>query len=194
MPRRPRNQYPGAVSHVTARGNDRRTIFRDPADCRRFLVILEAAVQRYGIVVVAYCLMTNHYHLLVESPRANLSDAMRYLNGVYCQGFNRSLPREGHLLERRYGAEPVETDAHYLEVVRYVGLNPERAGLVTDAADWRWSSHAALAGRGDAPWWLATDRVHARLRAGTPDLDAEQRRYREFVAAARLADEAVLAA
>ena len=129
MSRPLRLQLPGGVYHVTARGNDRRPIFEDDDDCARFLIGLASTVARYRVLCHAYCLMGNHYHLLVQTPEANLSAAMRQLNGVYTQRFNRRHERCGHVLQGRFGAQLVDGDAYLREVCRYIVLN--RSGRVS---------------------------------------------------------------
>ena len=130
MARPLRIEFPGALYHVTSRGNARAPIFLEDRDRRQLLRILSDVVERYRWVCHAYCLMTNHYHLLVETPEANLSRGMRQLNGLYTQRFNRAHERVGHILQGRFGAVLVERDAHLLELARYVVLNPVRAGMV----------------------------------------------------------------
>jgi REP element-mobilizing transposase RayT len=157
--------FPGAVYHVTARGNDRQPIFADDVDRTRFLSELELAVERYGLVCHGYCLMSNHYHLELETPRANLPIAMRHLNGCYTRAANVRLGRTGHLFGGRYNAVLVEKDAHLLETIRYVALNPTRTSppLRTRPEDWPWSSYPALLGLAPTPSWLTTGWVLAQF-------------------------------
>ena len=129
MSRPLRLQIPGGIYHVTARGNARRPIFEDDDDCARFLIVLASTVARYRVLCHAYCLMGNHYHLLVQTPEPNLSLAMRQLNGVYTQRFNRRYGRCGHVLQGRFGAQLVDGDAYLREVCRYILLT--RYGLVS---------------------------------------------------------------
>jgi putative transposase len=121
-----RHEYPGAVYHLTSRGNARQKIFLDDTDRKKFLDVLSQAVSRYGWLCHAYSLMDNHYHLLVETPKGNLSIGMRQLNGIYTQAFNRRHRRVGHLFQGRYKAILVQKQAHLLELCRYVVLNPLR--------------------------------------------------------------------
>ena len=181
MARPMRLQFPGGIYHVTARGNEEKPIFADDADCDAFLHVLTSAVARYHILCHAYCLMGNHYHLLLETPDANLSHAMRQLNGVYSQGFNRRHGRTGHLLRGRFHAVVVQRDAHLREVSRYIVLNPVRAGLVADAAEWRWSSYCATVGDSPVPAFLTADWVLAL--SGIAERMGAQRAYRTFVRA-----------
>src|SRR5713101_1874876 len=137
MARPLRLPLPGGIYHVTARGNDRQAIFEGEADCSLFT--------RYRVRCHAYCLMGNHYHLLLETPEGNLSAAMRQLNGVYTQRFNRRYERCGHVLQGRFGAQLVDGQAYLHEVCRYIVLNPVRAALSSHPRDWRWSSFRAPA-------------------------------------------------
>jgi putative transposase len=171
MARPPRVEYAGAVYHVTARGHERGAIFRDDHDRERFLGELARRVEEERWAVHAYCLMTNHYHLLVETPEANLVAGMQRLNARYSQAFNFRHGRKGHLLEGRYKAAVVEKESYLLELCRYVVLNPVRAGMVRSAGEYRWSSYRATAGEMDPPsflevgWTIACfgdDRAEAR--------------------------------
>jgi putative transposase len=161
MARPLRLQFPGGLYHITARGNDRQAIFADDADCSAFLIVLASIVARYRVRCHAYCLMGNHYHLLLETPAGNLSGAMRQLNGVYTQRFNRRHERCGHVLQGRFGAQLVDGHAYLHEVCRYIVLNPVRAGLTSHPRDWRWSSFRATAGEGPVPGFLTVDWVRA---------------------------------
>jgi putative transposase len=149
--------YPGAVYHVVARGNERRAIFGDQSDYHRFLELLELGIGRHGWLCHAYCLMTNHYHLLIETPRANLPEGMRHLNGCYTQDFNRRHNRVGHLFQGRYTGVLVEKEKRLLSLVRYIARNPVSARMCAQPQDWRWSSYAAMIGERPAPTWLTTD-------------------------------------
>ena len=119
-------EYPGAYYHVSTRGNERKAIFRDDRDREKLLELLARAVKYFHLRLHGYVLMSNHYHLLVETPRGGLSRALRYLNGVYTQAFNRRHRRVGHLFQGRYKAILVEKDAYLLELSRYIHLNPWR--------------------------------------------------------------------
>src|SRR5687767_13788050 len=136
MARPLRIEFAGALYHVTARGNARMPIFDDDADRRNFLSVLEQVLDRSGWLLHAYCLMGNHYHLMVETMQANLSAGMRQLNGVYTQRFNRRHERVGHLFQGRFKAILVERDSYLLELCRYVVLNPVRAGMVKRVQDY----------------------------------------------------------
>ena len=157
MARPIRIEYEGGFYHVTSRGNVRQDIFVDNEDYRTFLTILADVVERYRWLVHAYCLMSNHYHLLIETPHANLSRSMRQLNGVYTQKYNRRHNRVGHLFHGRYKAFVVEKGAYLLELSRYIALNPVRAGLFSSPEDWPWSSYGATAGMKPKESFLHTD-------------------------------------
>ena len=159
MSRPLRLEFAGALYHVTSRGNERKAIYLDEADFRNFLELVGQVCERHNWVVHAYCLMTNHYHLLVETPDANLSLGMRQLNGVYTQLFNRSHKRVGHLIQGRYKAILVQKDSHLLEVSRYIVLNPVRAGMVDNCIEWPWSSYVFTCALQQAPEWLAVDQL-----------------------------------
>jgi putative transposase len=179
MARPLRVEYPGACYHITSRGNAQQAIFRDDADREVLLRILDAAVKRFGWDVFAYCFMGNHYHVLVQTPAPNLSRGMKQVNGVYTQRFNRRHERVGHLFQGRYGAILVERETYLLELVRYISLNPVRAGMVSSAEQWRWSSYRAHAGLAAPPEWLRTQPILERFSA---DPATAPLRYREFVA------------
>jgi putative transposase len=136
MPRPLRIQFEGAIYHVTSRGNAREKIFVDDEDRTAFLEVLAEVVGRFGWICHAYCLMSNHYHILIETPEPNLSQGMQLLNGVYTQSFNRHHRRFGHVLQCRYKAIVVERESHLLELARYVVLNPVRAKMARSAKDW----------------------------------------------------------
>lgn len=141
MARPLRIQYPGAFYHVASRGNERKDIFKSRRDREKFCEYLESAISRYGAVVHAYCLMGNHYHLLLETPEGNLSQVMRHINGAYTTYFNVKRKRVGHLFQGRYKAILVEADEYALELSRYIHLNPVRAGMVERPGQYEWSSY-----------------------------------------------------
>lgn len=130
MARPLRIEYPGAFYHVTSRGNEQKDVFKSQKDREKFLSYVESAVVRYGAVVHTWCLMSNHYHLLLETPSGNLSQIMRHINGAYTTYFNVKRKRAGHLFQGRYKAILVEAGAYALEFSRYMHLNPVRAGMV----------------------------------------------------------------
>jgi putative transposase len=180
MARPLRVEYPGALYHLTSRGNARADIFRDDADREEFLAVLSAVVERFGWRLYAYCLMDNHYHLMVETPKANLSLGMRQLNGVYTQRLNRRHARVGHVFQGRFKAIVVDKQAYLLELSRYVVLNPVRARMVKTPARYRWSSYRASAGLQDPPGFLDAPALLAHF-AGSPP--AARRQYVAFVEA-----------
>jgi len=178
MARPLRIEFQGAVYHITSRGDERRGIFLDDTDRAAFLEILDDVVSRFGWLCHAYCLMGNHYHLLIETPDANLSRGMRHLNGVYTQHFNRTHERVGHVMQGRYKSILVEKESYLLELARYIVLNPVRAGMVRSARDWKWSSYRATAGQ-EAPLNLLT--VTWLLSQFGMDPAAAVTEYRRFV-------------
>jgi putative transposase len=182
MARPLRLEFPSAVYHVTARGDRREAIFLDDEDRQRFIHLLGKEVEQQRWLLYAYCLMDNHYHLLLETPEPNLGRGMRRLNGVYTQAFNRRHGLVGHVLQGRYKSILVDRDAYLLELCRYVVLNPIRAGIVDDPAAWRWSSYRATAGEMSAPQWLDTSRV---LGLFHPELAAARSAYASFAAQGR---------
>jgi REP-associated tyrosine transposase len=165
----PREEEQGAIHHVYARGNRRQDIFLDDNDRRVYLAMLRKVVQRHRWSCLAFCLMTNHIHLLVETPDPNLGLGMKRLHGPYAQAFNTRHKKVGHLFQGRYGAERVTSDAQLIATLRYIALNPVEAGLCEDARDWRWSSYALLV-EGIAPDWVDGVRVRAYLAAWGADL------------------------
>ncbi|WP_295441755.1 transposase [uncultured Thiodictyon sp.] len=166
--------------HVTSRGDRREAIYRDDMDRVDWLTALGATCERFNWRCHGYCEMTNHYHVVVETPDANLSQGMRQLNGIYTQQFNHCHRLVGHLFQGRFKAILVERETYLLELARYVVLNPVRAGVVAYAADWPWSSYRAMVGLASAPTWLETDWVLGQFGS-----DRRQARsdYATFVAA-----------
>jgi putative transposase len=158
-----RLEFAGALYHVMARGNRREALYLDDADFAQFLVTLGEVCERFNWLLHAYCLMTNHYHLLIETPDGNLSRGMRQLNGVYTQYFNRRHRKVGHLFQGRYKAVLVQKDAYLLELSRYVVLNPVRARMVELPQEWFWSSYRAALGLEESPPWLETDWLLAQF-------------------------------
>ena len=146
--------FSGALYHMTSRGDGREDIYLDDDDRNRWLEVLGDVHDRFNWVVHAYCLMSNHYHLIAETPDGNLAQGMRQLNGVFTQRFNRAHQRVGHVFQGRYKSILVERDAYLLELARYVVLNPVRARMVRTADEWPWSSYRATSGLSSAPNWL----------------------------------------
>lgn len=176
--RRPRVQFPGATYHVTARGAAGRAIFAEDRDRATFLKLLGQVVSRHAWCCRAYCLMTTHYHVLLGTPHGDLAAGMRFLNGAYARRFNKRHGGSGAVFEARYHSELIETDAHLLEVCRYLALNPVRAGLAARADDWAWGSFAAHAGgTGSLPFIAEA----ALLELFAPAPAEARKRLRAFV-------------
>ncbi|MFT5259901.1 MAG: putative transposase [Saprospiraceae bacterium] len=163
MARPLRLEFEHATYHITSRGDRKEDIYEDDGDRQLFLKILGEVVERYNWVCHAYCLMSNHYHLLIETPDANLSKGMRQLNGVYTQATNRLHHRSGHLFQGRYKGILVDAESYLLEVTRYIVLNPVAAKLVSHPGDWKWSSYLATIGEIPLPEWLAIDVLLAQF-------------------------------
>jgi putative transposase len=178
MARPLRIEYEGAIYHVTSRGNARNEIFLEETDRADFLSVLRAVIRRFRWICHAYCLMDNHYHLLIETPEANLSAGMRQLNGVFTQYFNRKHGRIGHLLQGRFKAILVEKESYLLELCRYVVLNPVRARLVPRPEKWKWSSYSATAGLERSPDFLTVTWLLSQFSSKRKEA---QQQYREFV-------------
>lgn len=178
MARPLRIEYDGALYHVTSRGNERKPIFKDDGDRELFLTTLWQVSERFHWLCHAYCLMGNHYHLVIETPDGNLSKGMRQLNGVYTQTFNRRHHRVGHLFQGRFKGILVQKESHYLEVCRYVVLNPVRAKAVKQPREWAWSSYRATGGLAAVPRCLKVEEIlsHFGQRRGPA-----QEKYREYV-------------
>lgn len=180
MARPLRIEFSGALYHVTSRGDRQEAIFLRDGDRLAWLDALGAMCERFNIVVHGFCQMTNHYHVIVETPDANLSRGMRQLNGAYTQRFNRQHGVAGHLFQGRYHAVLIDKHSHLLELARYVVLNPVRAGLAPSAQQWPWSSYRYVDDALAAPAWLDTEWTLGQF--GAPRAIALQR-YRQFVAA-----------
>ncbi|MFQ5478767.1 MAG: transposase [Candidatus Binatia bacterium] len=174
MSRPLRLQAPGLWHHVMNRGLERRTIIRDAEDAGTFFDLLTEANRRWGIRCHAACLMSNHYHLLLEDVEGLLSRAMRHIDGVFTQRFNRRHARDGALMKGRYRSQLVDHDSYLLEVIRYIHANPVEAQMVTHGADYPWSSHRSYLSR-EAPAWLTREVVFnhfGRSRSGLETFDA----------------------
>jgi REP element-mobilizing transposase RayT len=182
MARPLRIEFAGGLYHVTARGNAREDIFADDDDRIRFLQLLHTASNRYDWYCHAYCLMSNHYHLLIETGTPSLSKGMKYINGSYTQGFNRTHKRVGHVFQGRYKAILVEKDSYLLELSRYIVLNPVRARMVRSAKDWKWSSYRATAGLKENESCLTTDWILSQF---SDNKKLAQEGYRKFIQAGK---------
>ena len=178
MPRAKRIHYEDAIYHVTSRGNERRKIVLDDADRWMFLKVLAETVEHHGVVCHAWVLMDNHYHLLLETPSANLSPAMKHLNAIYTQKFNKKHHRVGHLFQGRYKAIVVEKDSYLKELCRYLVLNPVRTRMVKHPKEWKWSSYRGTVGLEKADSWLETDWILGQFGK---KIKAAQNAYRVFV-------------
>jgi putative transposase len=179
MARPLRIEFPGALYHVTSRGDGQDDIYRGDTDRQAFLSVFGTVCGRFNWWAHAYCLMTNHYHLLVETPDGNLSKGMRQLNGVYTQRFNAEHGRCGHVFQGRYKAIIVQKEAYLTELSRYVVLNPVRAGMVARPEDWPWSSYRATLGDLPCPPWLRRDWLLATFGETEAAAVAAYRRFVE---------------
>jgi REP element-mobilizing transposase RayT len=168
-----------AFYHVTARGNRKANIYLDERDYLTWQDLMARTADQFGFICHAYCQMPNHFHLLVQTPLPNLSAGMHFLDCVYSQNFNVRHGLTGHVLQGRFHSVLLEQESHYLELARYIALNPVRAGIVAGAADWRWSSYRATAGIVMAPEWLDVTAIRARFPGD--DEAAQTRAYRNFV-------------
>ncbi len=157
MARPLRITFPGAFYHITSRGNERKNVFKNKRDREKFLEYLESASQRYDAVIHVYCLLDNHYHLLVETPSGNLPQIMRHINGAYTTYFNVKRKRSGHLFQGRYKAILVDADEYAKELSRYIHLNPVRAYMAETPEDYEWSSYQYYIGRKKPPEWLTRE-------------------------------------
>jgi len=149
--------YPGAFYHITSRGNEKKDIYKSDRDRKKFLAYLESATERYGARIHVYCLMSNHYHLLMETPDGNLSEIMRHINGAYTNYYNVKRVRSGHLFQGRYRALLVEVDEYAEELSRYIHLNPVKAGIAKKPENYIWSSYQDYIGTRKPQQWLARD-------------------------------------
>ncbi|TML72000.1 MAG: addiction module toxin RelE [Actinobacteria bacterium] len=178
MPRALRPPIENGIYHVTARGNRKADIYFDVADRQYFLQLVGRVVERCGWMVHAYCLMTNHYHLVVATPAANISTGMQRVNSMYASWVNWRYDLCGHLFGDRFDSQFVEADAHFLQACRYVVLNPVRAGICDDAGEYRWSSYRATLGTELRPGFL---RIGAVLDAFGGGAATAPTLYRAFV-------------
>ena len=157
MSRPLRLEIAGGLYHVTSRGDRREDIYHDDADREAWLATLAQTCERYNWLIHAWCQMSNHYHVIIETVEGNLSAGMRHLNGVYTQTANRRHGHSGHVFQGRYKAILVERESYLLELSRYVVLNPVRAAMVKHARQWKWSSYHAMIGKEPCPVWLHTE-------------------------------------
>ncbi len=183
MPRPLRLSCSGALFHVTARGAQQAPIFLDDHDRSTMLGLVARVLQRNNARAYAYCLMGNHYHFVIQTGLANLSEVMHRINAVYSQSFNKRHDRHGHLLEGRFKAVHVQRDNYLLQACRYVDLNPVRAHMVNAPGDWKWSSYRAHVGSAPSPAWLATSELHEALTHEPQETQADTDAARELYAA-----------
>ena len=178
MARPLRINYSGAFYHVTSRGNERKNVFKSKRDREKFFEYLDSATQRYDAVIHAFCLMDNHFHLLIETPSGNLSQIMRHINGAYTTYFNVKRARSGHLFQGRYKAILVEIDEYAKELSRYIHLNPVRAKMVKTPEEYEWSSYQFYIGVKKPPEWLYRDFILGYFGG---KVSIAQKEYRHFV-------------
>jgi len=177
MARPLRLDHEDALWHITSRGNEKKEIFRDDIDREYFLRLLGESVMRFRWRLSAWVLMSNHYHLVVQTPEPNISRGMQWLNGRYAQYFNRRHYRCGHLFQGRFHGVLVEEEDYLLALIRYVVLNPVRAGLVRDPSHWSWSSYRQTAGLDSPDPWLAVEDVLGNFGGTSPIGCAEYVRF-----------------
>ncbi|MEW5919879.1 MAG: transposase [Bacillota bacterium] len=158
MPRKPRIWFPGAIYHIICRGNRRQDIFKDDKDRRVYLSILKECCEKYPFLLYAYCLMTNHLHLQVETLDEEIAKIMKLINMQYTMYFNKRYNLVGHLFQGRYHSELILTDAHNLLTSKYIHLNPVRAEIVDNPLDYPWSSYPVYAGKKNNPM-VSTDKI-----------------------------------
>lgn len=178
MAREPRIEVVGGIYHVSSKGNRGCVVYEDDLERRVFLNMLGLVIQRFGWVCHSFCLMSNHFHLLIQLQLGGLSDGMQVLNGSFARFSNRRHGNVGHLFRNRFWSAQLADDAHLLQAARYIVLNPVRAGICERPDQWPWSSYRACAGLEFAPRFLAASE-HLRLFAAKPS--AARRVYREFV-------------
>lgn len=178
MARPLRIEYAGAFYHVINRGNAGENLFKSKSDREKFLEYIGKAVDRFAIKIYTYCLMSNHYHVLVETPQPNLSKAIQWINVSYATYFNRKRQRRGHLFQGRFKAILVDADEYLMQLSRYIHLNPVRAKMVESPSEYRWSSYPAFIGKVKAPDWLETEWLLSQF--GKKKIEAINN-YKDFV-------------
>lgn len=177
MARKNRVWYPGAIYHITSRGNHRNDIFRDGEDYQVYLTILKEVLERYEkeYEIISYCLMTNHVHLQIKTKEKHIKYFMSRLNTFYAKYFNNKYNYIGHLFQERYGAELVEEDKYSLEVSRYIHLNPIRANMVKLPEDYEWSSYSMYIGKGEEKL-ISSDKILSYFK-----VTSKRELYKKFV-------------
>lgn len=161
-----------------SRGSLKQKIFLDNVDRLNFVRKLSEVVTSHEWSCYAYCLMDNHFHLLLETPQANISEGMHMLNSDYCDYFKRKYDGVGHVLQGRFDSPLVESEAHLMAIIRYIPINPGEAGLVSEPGQWRWSSYRAISGLNPAPGFLD---VEYTLSIFSDDIEAARKAYIRFV-------------
>jgi REP element-mobilizing transposase RayT len=164
--------------HVTSRGNEKKDIFKSRRDREKFLEYLDSAAERYGAMIYAYCLMSNHFHLFLQTPAGNLSQIMRHIIGAYTTYFNVKQKRAGHLFQGRYKSVLVEAAEYAAELTRYIHLNPVKAGITDKAYEYQWSSYRAYLGAASTPGWLNPKFILDIFGEEEP---ISRKKYRDFV-------------
>jgi len=172
-----RIEYPGALYHITSRGNEKKSIFLDVTDREKFLHILKEYHTRHGILIHAYVLMDNHYHLLLETPRGNLLKVMHGINGGYTGYFNRKYQRVGHLFQGRYRALLVDKDQYLLPLSRYIHLNPVRARIVNRPEEFSYGSYRGYIGKKGREDWVEYDWVLSQFACNRKRGEVNYRKY-----------------
>lgn len=172
--RKSREWFPGATYHIMERGIRRQIIYEEEGDYQAFLSILKSGIEKYGCVLHAYCLMTNHFHMLLETREINISKFMKYLAGCYALYFNKKYDYQGHLFEGRYKAMLVKDDAYFLQTSRYIHINPTKAGIVEQPEDYPWSSYRTIIG-------MNNDKITQISRTYTYFKNNPVVHYRQFV-------------
>jgi len=180
MPRRGRELVAGGIYHVVARGVEQRDVFLDDTDRLRFLAILETVVTHLRWSCLTYCLMNNHYHLVLKTPEPDLSLGMRDVNGIYARRFNERYRRVGHLFQDRYRARLITRERHLFATVRYIALNPVRAGICSAPDQWEWSSHRAIIGA-VAPGCVAVSELLSQFTGAFGGTPGSNKPYIELV-------------
>ncbi|MEA3222339.1 MAG: transposase [Thermodesulfobacteriota bacterium] len=178
MSRPLRIEYAGALYHIIARGNEGRPIYKQEGDYQKFLDTLSELPGRYHAIIHGYVLMGNHYHLLIETPKGNITRVMHFLNATYTGYFNKKYKRVGHLFQGRYKGILIEKESYSVSVSRYIHLNPKRAGLVKRPEEYRWSSYPDYIGKGKKKTWLTCEWILGRY---SRDKAKARRRYKAFV-------------
>src|SRR5688572_14645009 len=174
MARPLRIHVPDTPYHLMSRGNNKQCIFEDETDHVRFLALLAETLERFAITCISYCLLWNHYHLLVVPSAHSVSRFMHHLNSEYCQKFNARHGRSGHVLGDRFKGPMIDSDSYLLSALRYIAQNPVEAGRAAHPQDWQWGSYRAIAGLEPCPPFLSLGRVWAALDTDDPVVGRER--------------------